>query len=71
MIKNPFTLKTQRAIEKYGADTCMHAFERNRKDGEGPAMIGYNLGLSVMQANAAINAGEEIEAWRQKVCSKV
>lgn len=62
-----FTAKTMRAITKYGADNCLHAWERNRKDGEGCGMIACNLGLTVRQANAAINAAEEIMDWRARV----
>lgn len=51
---------TKRTIEKYGADCCRLAYKLNSKDGEGPSNIGFCLGLTTMQANAAINAGREL-----------
>lgn len=59
------TNKTRRAIEKYGEVVCTHAFRLNREVGEGPSTIGIGLGITTMQANAAINAGAEITAWRK------
>lgn len=53
--------KTRRAVTKYGLTTCIDAFKHNRA-GEGPSNIACYLNLSgVNVANAAINAGREIE----------
>lgn len=65
MATKTFTTKTRRAIEKYGEVLCTHAFRLNREVGEGPSTIGIGLGLTTRQADAAINAGAEIIAWRR------
>lgn len=51
--------KAQRAIVKYGKETCLKAYRLNRIDGEGPYTTGLYTGLTTNQANAAINAGLE------------
>lgn len=54
--------KTRRAIKRYTLQTCVEAFRSNSVVGEGPSTIATLLGLSgVRAANAAIDAGREIE----------
>lgn len=52
--------KTERAVSKYGFANCVQAFEMHTRDGEGASTIGFTLGLTTRQADAAINAGQEI-----------
>jgi hypothetical protein len=65
MATKTFTTKTRRAIEKYGEVLCMDAFRLNREVGEGASTIGWMHGITTRQADAAINAGAEIIAWRR------
>lgn len=56
-----FTAAATRAMNKYGADVCKHAYELNSIYGEGPSTIAQYLGFgNVNAANAAINAGREM-----------
>lgn len=61
MTKNPNTAKTRRAIKTYTRAKCLQAYAYSC-DGEGPSTIGWYLGLTTGQANAAINAGRELSA---------
>jgi hypothetical protein len=58
---NNNTAKTRRAIKTYTRAKCMQAYAYSC-DGEGPSTIGWYLGLTTGQANAAINAGRELSA---------
>lgn len=51
----------KRAIAKYGEASCKRAFHEHAVNGEGGFYVGVLLGLKVNQANAAINAGRELE----------
>jgi hypothetical protein len=51
---------TKAAIAKYGRGVCAKAFAMHHIDGEGGSTVGIYLGLTTRQADAAINAGEEI-----------
>ncbi len=63
-----YSPKTQRAINAYGYDTCLEAFRKHDRDGEGGFTVGFYLGLKTRQADAAIDAGREIvEAASLKV----
>ena len=53
--------KTKRAINKYTEKVCRQAFLLHNRDGEGASTVGIYLGLKTNQANAAINAGRELE----------
>ena len=55
-----YSSKTERAIKNYGYDTCREAF-RMHKQGDGASTIGFYLNLKTRQADAAIDAGEEIK----------
>jgi len=59
--------KTRAAIAKYGYATCVIAYARNSVHGDGPATIKDTThGLkTVASANAAIDAGREIETGVQ------
>lgn len=63
---NGFTEKTRRAIAKYTAEGCVRAYQINRRDGEGASTIALQYSIpnvkTTQQADAAINAGEEIVA---------
>jgi hypothetical protein len=54
-----FSKKTRSAIQKYSVKTCREAFAFS-KQGEGASTIGFYLNLTTNQADAAINAGREI-----------
>lgn len=54
--------KAQAAITKYGQDVCTKALRMNEVDGEGANTIGFYLGLTTRQADAAINAARELRA---------
>lgn len=56
-----------RALQKYGVETCIAAFEKNRYGGEGPRTIAETTtGLTnLASANAAIDAGCEISTGYQ------
>lgn len=47
----------ERAIEKYGLETCLKAMRLNEVDGEGQHSIAIYLDLHYNAAGAAINAG--------------
>ena len=55
-----YTWKTRQAATTYGFGTCMNAFAMHHLDGEGASTVGTYLGLTTRQADAAINAGEEM-----------
>ena len=57
-----YSTKTQRAINSYGHDACRKAYRLHVVDGEGASTIGFYLNLKTRQADAAIDAGREIEA---------
>lgn len=54
--------KTRRAIAAYGQDVCVAAFRKHHEDGEGASTVGFCLGLKTRQADAAIDAGRELDA---------
>lgn len=58
------TANAKRAIKKYGVEACREAYRLNRVVGEGAATIALQYDLSgvktTRQADAAINAGEEL-----------
>ena len=57
--------KSRRAVEKYGYANCVLAYTHSAR-GEGPWTIATYVGLSgTAAANAAINAGREIETGLQ------
>lgn len=57
--------KSRRAVEKYGYANCVLAYTHSTR-GEGPSTIATYVGLSgTAAANAAINAGREIETGLQ------
>ncbi len=62
---NPLSLKTRKAIAKYGLNTCRAAFAQNEA-GDGPSTIAFETpGLKTTnQADAAINAGRELASFR-------
>lgn len=55
-----YTSKTRDAIANYGLGKCAEAFALHHLDGEGASTVGTYLGLKTRQADAAINAGEEM-----------
>jgi len=55
-----YTLKTEKAIAKYGKEICEKAFKLHEGDGEGARTIGFEFKLTTRQADAAINAGREL-----------
>jgi hypothetical protein len=57
-----YSTKAQRAIKNYGYDICREAFRMHDVEGEGGCTIGIYLNLKTRQADAAIDAGREIEA---------
>jgi len=57
-----YSTSTQRAIKAYGIKICMEAFRMHDANGEGGSTVGFYLGLTTRQADAAINAGREIQA---------
>jgi len=57
--------KTQTAIDKYGESVCCEAYQLNRHQGEGASTIGHMLGLTTNQADAAIDAWEEVLEARE------
>lgn len=61
----PYSAKTRRAIAKYAEATCIEAHRMHSVDGEGGNTVGFYLGLTTRQADAAINAGEEIALAKQ------
>lgn len=55
--------KTLRAMSKYGQDVCERAYTLNC-EGNGANTIGFLHGLTTQQADAAINAGEDLHKQR-------
>ena len=55
------TKATKAAISRYSYAVCIEAFRSHDRDGEGAATIALGLGLTTRQADAAINAGREIQ----------
>ena len=60
------TTNTKRAIQKYGHDKCVEAFKEHHFGGNGANTIGWEMGLTTRQADAAINAGREIYEANKK-----
>jgi hypothetical protein len=54
------TKNTQKAISKYGVENCRTAYAMHSIYGEGANTIGFYLGFTTRQADAAINAGREL-----------
>ena len=56
---------TNIAISAYGSRACVQAYKMNLVDGHGASTIGFTLGLTTRQADAAIRAGQNITllAW--------
>lgn len=54
--------KTQRAIKNYGYEVCREAYRMHVLNGEGASTVGFYLNLKTRQADAAIDAGRDIEA---------
>lgn len=52
-------MTTDKAIAKYGRQTCIDAYDLHRK-GEGARTIGMYLNLATNQADCAIDAGRDI-----------
>jgi len=65
MATSPYTKKTQLAIEHYGADVCAQAYVSCDIIGNGARSIGYEFGLTTNQADAAINAGREMNEFEE------
>lgn len=59
MAKSTYSKSTLRAIEKYGKENCEKAFAKHQ-EGYGGAGVGFEMGITTRQADAAINAGREI-----------
>lgn len=53
---------TKAAIYKYGSRICLLAYEKHINKGYGANTIGWELGMTTRQADAAINAGRELAA---------
>lgn len=56
---------TRRAVRAYGIDACMKALHMHEKLGYGASGISFECSASIKttnQADAAINAGREIQA---------
>lgn len=53
------TAKARKAVSKYSEQKCRDAFTMYNQ-GNGASTIGYDLGLTTNQADAAINAGREL-----------
>lgn len=66
-----YSLKTRRAIAKYGDNWCLEAYRMNFKLGEGARTIAATIPCSAIRtsaaANAAINAGREIYYLQERV----
>jgi hypothetical protein len=60
VVSAAYSSKTQRAIAKYTKAACIEAHRMHSIDGEGGSTVGFYLGLTTRQADAAINAGQEI-----------
>ena len=58
---------TRRAIRKYGEKTCLEAYRMGEIEGNGGSTVGFYLGLTTRQADAAINAGRELVKGRAAV----
>jgi hypothetical protein len=52
-------MTTDKAIAKYGKQTCIDAFDLH-KQGNGARTIGIYLNLTTAQADCAIDAGRDI-----------
>jgi len=52
-------MTTDKAIAKYGKQTCIDAFDLHRQ-GNGARTIGNYLNLTTAQADCAIDAGRDI-----------
>jgi len=50
----------KRAIKKYGEARCLEAYLEHKVDGNGANTIGFGMGMTTRQADAAINAGREL-----------
>ena len=61
MTTTKLSSKAKRAIKNYGNDVCVNAHAMN-KQGDGARTIGYEFKLTTNQADAAIDAGRELEA---------
>jgi hypothetical protein len=53
-------MTTDQAINKYGRQTCLEAYELHR-EGNGARTIGFYLNLTTNQADCAIDAGRDIQ----------
>lgn len=49
-------IHTSKAFNKFGVEACRMAHDQNTHGGEGAATIGWMLGLTTRQVDAAINA---------------
>lgn len=58
------SVRTLRAIRKYGEKTCLEAYRLCEIGGNGASTVGCYLGLTTRQADAAINAGRELVTGR-------
>jgi hypothetical protein len=54
-------MTTDKAITKYGKQTCIDAFDLHRQ-GNGARTIGFYLNLTTRQADCAIDAGRDINS---------
>lgn len=52
----------ERAISKYGLETCLEAVRLNEVEGEGQFAVSEYLDLHFNSAGAAINAGRWVQA---------
>jgi len=57
---NKLSQNAKRAIKKYTKEVCLKAVKMNEDEGMGGNTIGFYLGLTTNQADAACNAGREL-----------
>lgn len=55
------SVNARRAIKNYGEDVCMQAYKLFSENARAIRGVGYDLDLTLAQANAAINAGRELK----------
>lgn len=68
-MNHDLSLKTRRAVAKYGQDNCLEAYRMHFNQGEGARTIAATISCTNIRttqaANAAIDAGRELH-WAAK-----
>jgi hypothetical protein len=63
-------IHTSKPFNKYGVEACRRAYESYAFSDDDPATIGFNLGLTTSQVDAAIGAWSDLLRSSQ-VCDEV